>query len=95
MSNIYYEKVTSVHHWNDTLFSFRTTRDPGFRFENGHFVMLGLPVDGRPLLLVYRASALPNASRTAEIFRAEAARTARGDFSSTPSGRQTILPPPA
>lgn len=34
-----------------------------------------LRVDGRPLLLVYRASALPNASRTAEILRAEAART--------------------
>lgn len=34
-----------------------------------------LRVGGRPLLLVYRASALPNASRTAEIFRAEAVRT--------------------
>ena len=32
-------------------------------------------VEGRPLLLVYRASALPNAERTAEIFRAEAVRS--------------------
>ena len=47
------EQVISVHHWNDTLFSFRTTRDPGLRFENGHFVMMGLEVDGRPLLRAY------------------------------------------
>ncbi|MER2268206.1 ferredoxin--NADP reductase, partial [Methylobacterium oxalidis] len=29
------ERVLSVHHWTDTLFSFRTTRDPSFRFRNG------------------------------------------------------------
>jgi ferredoxin--NADP+ reductase len=38
--------ILSVHHWNETLFSFRTTRDAGLRFRNGHFVMIGLPVDG-------------------------------------------------
>jgi len=42
-----------VHHWNDTLFSFSTTRDPGLRFENGQFVMIGLDVNGRPLLRAY------------------------------------------
>lgn len=47
------ERVLSVHHWNDTLFSFRTTRDPALRFRNGHFVMLGLRVDGKPLLRAY------------------------------------------
>lgn len=47
------ETVLSVHHWNDTLFSFRTSRDPGLRFENGHFVMVGLQVEGRPLLRAY------------------------------------------
>src|SRR5512142_2326023 len=47
------ERVLSVHHWNRTLFSFTTTRDPGFRFDNGHFVMVGLPVDGRPLMRAY------------------------------------------
>lgn len=46
-------KVLSVHHWTDTLFSFTLTRDPGFRFENGQFTMVGLPVDGRPLLRAY------------------------------------------
>ncbi|MFP5383308.1 MAG: ferredoxin--NADP reductase [Gammaproteobacteria bacterium] len=53
MSNLRTERVLSVHHWNETLFSFRTTRDPGLRFENGHFVMIGLMVEGRPLLRAY------------------------------------------
>jgi len=47
------EKVLSVHHWNDTLFSFTTTRDSGLRFENGQFVMIGLEVNGKPLLRAY------------------------------------------
>jgi ferredoxin--NADP+ reductase len=53
MSNLGTERVLAVHHWNDTLFSFRTTRDPALRFHNGHFVMIGLPVEGRPLLRAY------------------------------------------
>ena len=53
MSSIRTEKVTGVHHWNDTLFSFTTTRDAGFRFKNGHFVMIGLKVDGKPLMRAY------------------------------------------
>jgi ferredoxin--NADP+ reductase len=53
MSKLATERVLHVHHWNDTLFSFRTTRDPALRFRNGHFVMLGLPVDGKPLLRAY------------------------------------------
>jgi ferredoxin--NADP+ reductase len=53
MSNIGIERVLSVHHWNDTLFTFRTTRDASLRFRNGHFVMLGLPVDGKPLMRAY------------------------------------------
>jgi len=47
------ETVTSVHHWNDTLFSFKTTRDLGFRFKNGHFTMIGLQKEGKPLLRAY------------------------------------------
>ncbi|AFT68434.1 Oxidoreductase NAD-binding domain protein [Alloalcanivorax dieselolei B5] len=54
MSNLNTETVTSVRHWNDTLFSFTTSRDPGFRFKNGHFTMIGLEQDnGRPLLRAY------------------------------------------
>ncbi len=52
MANIT-ETVTEVHHWNDTLFSFKTTRKPTYRFKNGHFVMMGLEVDGRPLMRAY------------------------------------------
>ncbi len=47
------EEVLSVHHWNDTLFSFTTTRDPAFRFENGHFTMIGLQVENKPLMRAY------------------------------------------
>ena len=53
MSNMMKETVTSVHHWNDTLFSFKTSRDPAFRFKNGHFVMIGLETDGKPLMRAY------------------------------------------
>ena len=53
MSNLRQETVTGVHHWSDELFSFTTTRDPGFRFKNGHFTMIGLPVDSKPLLRAY------------------------------------------
>jgi ferredoxin--NADP+ reductase len=35
------------------LFSFKTTRDAGLRFSNGHFTMIGLMVDGKPLLRAY------------------------------------------
>jgi len=47
------ERVLSVRHWNEFLFSFTTTRDAGLRFENGQFIMIGLLVDGRPLLRAY------------------------------------------
>ncbi|HEX7389912.1 MAG TPA: ferredoxin--NADP reductase [Acidiphilium sp.] len=39
------ESVISVHHWSDTLFSFSTTRDPGFRFRSGQFTMVGLETE--------------------------------------------------
>lgn len=47
------EQVLSVHHWNDTLFSFTTTRDQALRFHNGHFVMLGLEINNKPLMRAY------------------------------------------
>lgn len=46
-------KVTEVKHWNDRLFSFKTERAPEFRFENGHFTMVGLEVEGKPALRAY------------------------------------------
>lgn len=49
----YVERVTWLRHWTDSLFSLRTTRDPGLRFASGQFVMLGLEVEGKPLLRAY------------------------------------------
>lgn len=61
------ETVVEVNHWTDRLFSFRTTRDRGFRFENGQFAMIGLPVDGRPLVRAY-SMASANHEETLEFF---------------------------
>ncbi|MBS0220774.1 MAG: ferredoxin--NADP reductase [Proteobacteria bacterium] len=47
------QTVRSVHHWTDELFSFRTTRDRGFRFASGQFTMIGLRIEGRPVLRAY------------------------------------------
>ena len=53
MATLARERVTAVHHWTDRLFSFRTTRSQGFRFKNGHFTMIGLEREGKPLLRAY------------------------------------------
>ncbi len=53
------ETVTHVHHWTDRLFTFRCTREPGFRFLAGQFAMIGLRVDGRPLLRAYSMVSAP------------------------------------
>ena len=53
MAALSVERVLQVRHWNDTLFSFSTTRDAGLRFENGQFVMIGLEVNGKPLMRAY------------------------------------------
>ncbi|MGV6889095.1 ferredoxin--NADP reductase [Rhodophyticola sp. SM2404] len=48
------QKVTSVKHWTDRLFSFRVTRPASMRFRSGEFVMIGLMGDnGKPLLRAY------------------------------------------
>ena len=67
MSNLHHERVLSVHHWTDNLFTFTTTRDPALRFKNGQFVMIGLPVDGKPLLRAY-SIASANYEETLEFF---------------------------
>lgn len=67
MASFVTERVLSVHHWNETLFSFKTTRDRGLRFENGQFVTIGLEVDGRPLTRAY-SIASPNYEEHLEFF---------------------------
>ncbi|GAB1596267.1 ferredoxin--NADP reductase [Lysobacter claricitrinus] len=61
------ETVLDVRHWTDAYFSFTTTRDDGFRFDNGQFVMIGLEVDGRPLMRAY-SIASPNWEEQLEFF---------------------------
>jgi len=53
MSAFFEERVLTVHHWTETLFSFTCTRDPAFRFKSGQFSMIGLMLEGRPLLRAY------------------------------------------
>jgi ferredoxin--NADP+ reductase len=67
MSAFYQERVIDVVHWTDTLFSFTATRDPGFRFHSGQFTMLGLELDGCPLLRAY-SMASDNHEESLEFF---------------------------
>ncbi|MEM6463836.1 MAG: ferredoxin--NADP reductase [Pseudomonadota bacterium] len=53
MPAFYSEEVLDVTHWTDHLFSFRTTRNAGFRFASGQFAMIGLEISGKPLLRAY------------------------------------------
>ena len=45
--------MLSVRHWTDRLFSFRVTRPQSLRFRSGEFVMIGLMVEGKPLVRAY------------------------------------------
>jgi len=67
MSAFQTERVLTVHHWTDQLFSFTTTRDTAFRFVNGQFTMIGMPVNGKPLLRAY-SIASANHEETLEFF---------------------------
>lgn len=54
------ETVTEVKHWSDKTFTFKTTRDPSFRFNNGEFTMMGLQnEDGKKIMRAY-SMASPN-----------------------------------
>jgi ferredoxin--NADP+ reductase len=46
-------KVRNIRHWTDRTFSFNCERPASFRFRSGEFVMIGLIVDGKPLLRAY------------------------------------------
>src|SRR3989337_2617931 len=67
MGAVSQETVLSVKHWNDTLFSFTTTRSRGLRFKNGHFLMVGLEVESKPLLRAYSVAS-PNYEEHLEFF---------------------------
>ncbi|MHA6723242.1 ferredoxin--NADP reductase [Sphingomonas sp. RS2018] len=46
-------RVEWVKHWNEHLFSFALERSASFRFRSGEFVMVGLSIDGKPLMRAY------------------------------------------
>jgi len=48
-----HETVLTVRHWTERLFSFRITRPQSFRFRSGEFVMIGLEIDGKPVMRAY------------------------------------------
>ncbi len=53
MTEIHKVTVIDVHHWSETLFTIKTTRDRSLRFRNGEFAMMGMEVNGRPLMRAY------------------------------------------
>jgi len=67
MAAVSEQTVLSVRHYTDRLFAFRVTRPQSFRFRSGEFVMLGLMVDGKPLLRAY-SMASPSWDETLEFF---------------------------
>jgi ferredoxin/flavodoxin---NADP+ reductase len=54
------ESITAVRPWTDSLFSFRTTRDRGYRFVPGQFARLG--VAGADGDIVWRAYSIASAA---------------------------------
>ena len=55
------ETITDVRPWTDSLFSFRTTRDRGYRFVPGQFARIGVPgaAEGS---IVWRAYSIASAA---------------------------------
>ena len=53
------EKVLEIKHFTDRLFRFKTSRDPGTRFRDGEFLMIGLEINEKPLLRAYSVAS-PN-----------------------------------
>jgi len=46
-------RVRNIRHWTDKTFSFNCDRPQAFRFRSGEFVMIGLMLDGKPLVRAY------------------------------------------
>lgn len=61
------QTVTSVEHYTDRLFKFRTTRHPSFRFRSGEFVMIGMGNEEKPVLRAY-SIASPSWDEELEFF---------------------------
>ncbi|WP_163265227.1 ferredoxin--NADP reductase [Chelativorans alearense] len=66
-AGVYAERVVSVKHYTDRLFSFRITRPQSFRFRSGEFVMIGLPNAEKPVFRAY-SIASPSWDEEVEFF---------------------------
>src|SRR5690606_6860237 len=66
-AGVYAERVVSVKHYTDRLFSFRITRPQSFRFRSGEFVMIGLPNAEKPVFRAY-SIASPSWDEELEFF---------------------------
>ncbi len=60
-------RVLGVRHWTTRTFAFTCERPPGFRFRSGEFAMIGLMVEGKPLLRAY-SIASPSWDDTLEFY---------------------------
>ncbi len=60
-------KVSNIRHWTDRTFSFNCDRPQSFRFRSGEFVMIGLMVEGKPLVRAY-SIASPSWDDTLEFY---------------------------
>ena len=81
------ERVLGIRHYTDKLFSFRTTRAPGLRFESGQFVMIGLEVAGKPLMRAY-SMASANYDEHLDFF---SIKVPGGPLTSRPSQRNSSV----
>jgi ferredoxin--NADP+ reductase len=82
MSKYATETVLDVRHWNDTLFSFRTTRDPGLRFDQRPVRDdRAAAVEGKPLTRAY-SIASANHDEFLEFF---SIKVPDGPLTSTPA----------
>ena len=66
-AGVHAETVTSVQHYTDRLFKFRTTRPGSFRFRSGEFVMIGLPNAEKPVFRAYSVAS-PSWDEELEFF---------------------------
>lgn len=64
---LYEVEVLKVRHWTESYLSLVTTRPPGLRFDSGQFLMLGMEVEGKPLLRAYSV-ACPSWAEELEFF---------------------------
>ena len=65
---IHTETVLAVTHYTDDLFHITTTRDPGIKFRDGEFVMIGMDTEEHGVLLRAYSIASPNHQETLEFY---------------------------